>query len=400
METKAPIYPSIGPRIGIDASSVVGPRTGIGHSTACLLNELANCWPAEWPTPRVLVNSRRHPLPMDDPWLRSGRFDVHHKRWPGKALLRGWQYLNWPPMERMLGPLDVLHAPASYIPPRHSARRIITVYDLYFRQAPLDVEPYGGGYFLKTFERGLPAVDQVITISEFTRGELLHYYPLDPARITVIPLGVDLDRFSPQPDPGDVQQLENLGVKPPYLLCVATIEPRKNLITLIEAYARAREILKAARQQPPPLVIAGQAAWGRPALEARLKEARLGDVVELTGYLPDEALPALYRKAMGFVLPSLHEGFGMPILEAMACGCPVAVSRAAAMPEVAGDAALYLNPRDSQAMARSLVEFISEPHLRASLRSAGFERIKRFTWSGNACSTLDVYLDVMRRGRT
>jgi len=385
------------PQIGIDASSVVGLRTGIGHATAELLSALGDCWPGDWPPARVWVNSPRHELPSEDSWLASPAFQVRRTRLPGRALLRGWQYLHWPPAEMLLGPVDLVHAPASYIMPVRAARRVVTVHDIYFKYAPQHVEPYGGGYFAQTFERGLERVEHVIAVSEFTREELLKFYPLDPHRISVVPNAVDPRRFNPEPLAEDPAIIKGLGVAPPYLLCVATIEPRKNLITLIEAYARARQILRAGGQRLPRLVITGQPGWGIKALTARVSEALLQDMVTVTGYLEDRLLPALYRQALGFVFPSIYEGFGMPVLEAMACGCPAAVAKAASLPEIAGDAAAYFNPRDSDSMARALTRFVTDPHWRGDLREAGLRRAREFTWATTARKTLEVYRQVMQQ---
>lgn len=383
--------PTSAPRIGIDGSSVVGLRTGIGTATAELLTALSEVWPAPWPAARVWVNSRRHDLPSRDPWTTSPAFSIRRTGLPGRVLLRAWQYLGWPPVEYFTGPIDLIHAPASYIPPVRAARRVVTVHDVYFKYAPQHVDTYGGEYFLKTFERKLHQADHIIAISKFTRDEVLKFYPIDPERISVVPHAVDPRRFTPAPAPGDAAAIRGLGLELPYLLCVATIEPRKNLITLIEAYARMRQILRAGGQKPPHLVITGQPAWGISALEARVREASLQNIVKFTGYLDDELLPPLYRQALGFVFPSVYEGFGLPVLEALACGCPAAVAQAGALPEVAGEAALYFNPKDSDCMARTLTRFISEPHLRADLREAGLHRTREFTWEATARGILDVY---------
>jgi glycosyltransferase involved in cell wall biosynthesis len=380
------------PRLAIDASSVVGPRSGIGHATARLLTALARLWPEDWPAARVLINSPRHPLPTGDPWLHEPCFQIRHTRIPGRLLLRGWQYLHWPTMERLVGPVGLIHAPASYIPPEgRGIPRIVTVHDLYFHQAPHHVDPYGGKYFFQTFGRKLPRVDQIIAVSRFTRDELTQLYPIDPARITVIGWGVDHDRFDDRPGPDDRQHLDRLGIERPYILSVATVEPRKNLDGLIEAYARVGRLLRATHQKLPRLVITGQAASGSAALTQAVERAQLSDVVTLTGYLPDPVLPALYRQALGCTLPSFHEGFGMPVLEAMACGCPTALARSGALPEIAGEAALYFDPRDPESMARELTRLITEPHLRDSLRHSGQERSAEFTWERTARATLDLY---------
>ncbi|HOE95299.1 MAG TPA: glycosyltransferase family 1 protein [Candidatus Sumerlaeota bacterium] len=385
----------VGPRIGFDAASVVGPRTGIGHATAELLTALAEIWPENWPVARVWVNSRRHALPEHDPWMSARVYDVKRTTLPGRLILRGWQYLGWPPAEIWTGPIDLLHSPASYIPAVRAARRVVTVHDIYFKHAPTLVDTYGGKYFYQTFERGLPEVDQIIAVSEFTRAELLKHYRVSPEKVSVVPHAVNLNRFREEPAPDDNEHLRQLGIEKPYLLCVATIEPRKNLVTLLEAYARARRIMEAGGQKLPRLVITGQPAWGIKPFEARLREAKLQDLVTPTGYVPDAALPALYRQALGFVFPSLYEGFGLPVLEAMACGCPTLISRAGSLPEIAGDAAHYFNPRESGSIARELVTFLADPMHRSALRDAGLRRARQFTWAATARGTLNVYRRVL-----
>ncbi len=384
------------PVIGFDASSVVGQRTGIGYATASLLTGLGRIWPESWPPLKVWINSRRHEPPAADPWMQSPRCSLRRTHLPGRLLLRSWQHLDYPPAERLFGsPLALVHAPASYIPPVQHARRVVTVHDLYFRHAPADVETYGGGYFLKTFPKGLPRVDHIITVSEFTRSELLRFYPLDPERVTAIHLGVDCERFSAQPHGEDDRRLDALAIQPPYLLCVATIEPRKNLPQLIQGYSRMLQVLKAAHQRAPRLVITGPPGWQQDALRARVREAGLEEQVLLTGYVPDDVLPALYRRAFALIFPSIYEGFGMPVLEAMACGCPVVMARAGSLPEVGGECAIYFNPRSPDSIARALGNLVIEPHQREALRAAGLHRVRGFSWESTARATLEVYRRVL-----
>ncbi|MCE5230308.1 glycosyltransferase family 4 protein [bacterium] len=383
------------PRIGIDASSVVGQRTGIGHATANLLSALAGIWPEDWPPARVWVNSPHHGIPRHDPWVRANKFKIKRTRIPGRLLLRSWQRLHWPPIERLLGAADLVHAPASYIPPVQRARRVVTVHDVYFNHAPQDVDAYGGGYFLQTFPKGLPAVDHIISVSQFTRDELLRFYELDPDRISVIHSGVDRQRFSSEASSDDDKALERFGIEQPYILCVATLEPRKNLPALVEGFARMMQILKAARQHPPRLVIAGPPGWSTTSMDKLVTDNELRRMIKWTGYVPDEVLPALYRKAFALIFPSVYEGFGMPVLEAMACGCPVVMSNAGSLPEIGGDCATYFNPRSSDSIARSLAKFMIDPHLRSYMRASGLNHVKKFTWESTARATLDVYRRVL-----
>ncbi|MEN6627685.1 MAG: glycosyltransferase family 1 protein [Candidatus Sumerlaeia bacterium] len=386
------------PRIGIDASSVVGQRTGIGHATANLLNALAEIWPEEWPKISAWINSPRRGLPRQDPWFRTRNLKIHRTRWPGRAILRGWQRLHWPPIEYFTGGVDLIHAPASYIPPVQQARRVITVHDVYFNYAPQDVDTWGGKYFLQTFPRALPSVDHIIAVSKFTRDELLHFYPIDPDKITVVHSGVDRQRFSPEARPDDDRILHRLGIELPYLLCVATLEPRKNLPALMEGYARMIQILKAARQKPPRLVITGPPGWSSISMEKLVTDHEVRKLVKWTGYVPDEVLPALYRKAFALIFPSVYEGFGMPVLEAMSCGCPVVMSNAGSLPEIGGDCATYFNPKSSDSIARGLATFMIDPHLRAYLRASGLNHVKKFSWQQTARETIDVYRRVLEPG--
>jgi glycosyltransferase involved in cell wall biosynthesis len=383
-------------QVGINASSVVGARTGIGQATAALLGGMARHWPEAWPRARAWINSRRHSLPENDAWIQSGAYEVIHTRWPGRALLRSWQYMKWPPVEKFIGSADLFHAPASYIPPPSRSGKIVTVHDIYFQYAPGDVEPYGGGYFNQTFHR-LHEAKKIIAISGFTRKELLKFYPLDPDRIVIIPQGVDHDRFSGEEEERDLKELESLGIEQPYLLCVATREPRKNMTILLEGYARADRVLKAGRQRIPPLVIAGSSGWGQKEINRILEEGQIREKVILTGYLPDPVIPALYRHAMLYIMPSLYEGFGMPVLESMSCGCPTLLAEIDVFREVAGDAAVYFNPHNSALLARQLVTLVGDHEQRADLREAGFTRAEAYTWDSTAKSTIDVYREALEQ---
>jgi glycosyltransferase involved in cell wall biosynthesis len=197
------------------------------------------------------------------------------------------------------------------------------------------------------------------------------------------------ERFRPLEDPrllGSAQA--RYGIRAPYILAVGTVQPRKNLARLLEAFAQA-----ARAGDAPQLVIAGKRGWLSEGIERRARELGLGERVRFAGYVADADLPALLSGALAFALPSLYEGFGMPVLEAMACGAPVLTSDTSALPEAAGGAALLVDPTDTAAIAAALARLIGEPELRADLRARGLRRAAGATWARCAEETLGVLLE-------
>ena len=389
------LRPDLRPTISFDASSTVGPRTGVGVYTASLLNSLVEELPEGWQL-RVWVNSPRHPLP-DDPWVRSSRAEVRYTRWSGKAILHSWRWLRTPKIERFVDEVSLHHSPAGYPTPTRNARRVLSVHDLFFRQLPASHDPYGGGYFHRTYRRSLPLQDALICFSAATREDILRAYHIPPASVRVIPHGVRHDIFHPATRRDEADTLHQWTQGEPYLLSVGTLGPRKNVPLLVEAYAQLRREVP----QAPRLLLVGHAAPGplRDALQARLRDLDVHRHVVMMGYVPDSQIPVLYRHAMAFVFPSLDEGFGLPVLEAMACGCPVITSTAGALPEVAGDAALLVPPTDREALAASLRQLVEQPTLRTRLRAAGLSRAAQFTWPTAARSTVEAYREVLARER-
>jgi glycosyltransferase involved in cell wall biosynthesis len=184
-----------------------------------------------------------------------------------------------------------------------------------------------------------------------------------------------------------------------FILYVGTIEPRKNLTALLEAYAALMERLSVCDLRPAlsdvRLVIVGKKGWLYEGFFRRLHELGLEDRVLFTGYVPDEDLPAIYSAADLFVFPSLYEGFGLPVLEAMACGTPVIASNASSLPEVAGEAGIMIAPHDVRGLAEAMERLLMDKQLRAELRARGLERAKQFTWERAAAMTLEVYQDAL-----
>jgi alpha-1,3-rhamnosyl/mannosyltransferase len=269
------------------------------------------------------------------------------------------------------------------MPYRPGLPTVLTFYDLIPLYFPAYVSWRARLSFHFTMRLALRTADRIIAISEASKRDLLAAFQVDPARVTAAPLAPD-PRFSPQSAATTAALRTRYALPETFLLYLGINKPHKNLTALIQAYARLPA-------SAPPLVIAG--AW-----DARYPEARttahtldLGDRVRFLGPVAETDLQALYTAATAFVFPSLYEGFGLPVLEAMACGTPVACSNVSSLPEVAGDAALLFAPGDVPALAETLERLIEDHTLRAGLRQRGLARAAQFTWAQTAAATLGAY---------
>jgi glycosyltransferase involved in cell wall biosynthesis len=236
--------------------------------------------------------------------------------------------------------------------------------------------------------RFLRAAHKIIAISECTKQDAVRLYGIEETKITVIHGGVD-SYFSPaSPEAAAAVRLRyNLPER--YILYVGTIEPRKNLITLLEAYRALRN-----RETGVKLVIVGKKGWRYENFFEKLEEIGLEDDVVFPGFVPDQDLPAVYTMADVFAFPSLYEGFGLPVLEAMACGTPVVCSNTSSLPEVAGKAAVLVSPQDVRGWREALDRILTSDELRADLRQHGLRQAAGFTWESAARKTCDAYREV------
>jgi glycosyltransferase involved in cell wall biosynthesis len=290
--------------------------------------------------------------------------------------------------EMLAHPPDVLLVPSHVLPIVHPRRSVVTVHDLGHRAFP-EAHTAGQRRYLEWSTRyHVSAAAHLVADSEATKQDLVQLYGADEARITVVHLGVD-PGLEPVRDPAELARVRaKYGLGPAYVLYVGTLQPRKNLVRLIEAFAGLRSAgLRSAGRQ---LVLAGKKGWLYQEILKRGRELGLEEQVVFAGFVPDADLAALYSGASLFVMPSLYEGFCLPVLEAMACGTPVACSATSSLPEVVGDAALTFDPQDTGEMAAAMWRALSEPRLRETLVARGAEQIKGFTWSRAARQVLEV----------
>ncbi|MBA4158702.1 MAG: glycosyltransferase family 4 protein [Gemmatimonadetes bacterium] len=233
--------------------------------------------------------------------------------------------------------------------------------------------------------RRLRRADHLIAISEATRQDAIELLGIPPGRISVAHLAVDRDRFRPRAqEAARAVVAERFGVDRPYFLYVGSVDARKNIAGLIDAFSRVMESCDAA------LVMAGEPGKAGDQLRRQLARTPARERIHWTGYVTEEDLPFLYAGSLALAYPSLYEGFGLPVLEAMSCGAPVLTSPLSSLPEVAGEAALYADPGSTPELAAALRRLAAEPALREELRARGLERARRFSWTDTAERVLEV----------
>jgi glycosyltransferase involved in cell wall biosynthesis len=284
--------------------------------------------------------------------------------------------------------LDVFHAPAFILPKRCPARSVATIHDLVFMRYPETFGYFRRNYFHWVIPRSAYQATVVIADSEATRRDLMDMLQVDPERIHVVPLGVG-DEFFKAAAPALVEQARAILRLPErYILTVGTIEPRKNLVRLIEAYG---EVKRRLGRHCPALVLIGRKGWKYDEVFARIAALDLGGDVIWSDFLDDEIVRAVYQHATLFVCLSLHEGFGLPLLEAMASGVAVIASNRSSMPEVVGDAGVLVDPMDVGEASEALVALLKNDDRRADLAAQARNRARQFSWELTARRTLAIY---------
>lgn len=374
-------------QIGIDASRLaVEQPTGTENYAFQIIRQLAQILGQPGSVDRLTLYFNQPPAPATLAGL-SLPAPVELKPMPFPRL---WTHLRLS-REMLQQPPAVLFVPAHVLPLVHPARSVVTIHDLgylYFPQA----HTFRARQYLNLSTRfSATRASRVIAISQATKNDLGRHYAIPSAKIEVIYHGYDKQRFFPVEAEAARQAARaryNIGPGR-FLLYVGTLQPRKNLLRLLEAYA---SLAGQPEFKDLQLVLAGKPGWlAQPILDraAQLQTSFPGRLL-LPGYLAENDLPLLLSAAEAFVFPSLYEGFGMPVLEALACGCPVVCSNSSSLPEVAGEAALYHHPLDTLSLASQLRRLLTRPGLRAEMVHKGLEQAARFSWEGAAYKTLQL----------
>ncbi|KHO61984.1 Glycosyltransferase [Thermoanaerobacter sp. YS13] len=270
------------------------------------------------------------------------------------------------------------------IPHKIDGYVINTVYDMVYKVHPNTMTKANYKRLEKELARSCERADIIVTISNNTRKEIIEYLKVPANKIRIVPCGVDTNFYKPI---DGKKILSKYKIEKPYFLYIGTLEPRKNIRSIVRAF---NNILKKANHDVI-LVIGGKKGWMYDEIFKTVKELRLENDVLFLGYVPIEDMPALYSNAISFVFPSLYEGFGIPPLEAMSCGCPVIVSNTSSFPEVVGNAGILVNPLNIEEISDAMYRIYCDNNLREDLKQKSINRAKEFTWESAAKKMINIY---------
>lgn len=364
-------------RIGIDISKAMGPRDGVGTYIRCLVKALMKIDPVN----HYLLYSLFCPSDYSE-FIRV--FKDH-----------GSNFVFRDERSPETGDVDLFHCTTYTVPLQYSGKLVFTLHDLTFITHPAYHTLGNKIHCLKGTLEAACFVDKFIAVSKSTQRDAVEHLGVDKERVEVVHSGVD-ETFYPRDDPKNSERLKDvLGIQQAYILCVGTIEPRKNIKRLIQAYSMLPESLRGRYL----LVIAGGGGWLNSDVDALGKSEGLENQVRILGTVVDSDLPVLYSACDLFIYPSLYEGFGLPVLEAMACGAPVITSDISSLPEVAGDAAVFIDPYNPVSIRDAMSDVLTDKYKNQELRQKGIARSKEFSWIRTAEETLSIYHKVVLAGR-
>lgn len=371
-----------GYRIGVDARQLSTQVSGIGRYNAEVLSRLVEMG-HEW-----FLYSHR-PLVLGD-WDRpnvhvrtAGISHTYLRMLWSQTVMPWWASqdgldLFWSPLHRL--PL--------VMPP--GLARVVTIHDLVWRHAGQTMRPLNRWLDQTLMPHAVRASDRVVAVSASTAADIEREMPFAAGRVRAIPLGA-----AELGEPGPKESLAALGLSGPYFLFVGTLEPRKNLGRLLEAWSRLPPGLGGGAV----LAVAGGAGWGEVDVQAMVLRLGLQDRVRILGFVSDQQLATLYAHALFLAMPSLYEGFGLPLLEATSRGVPVLTSDIASMPEVAGEAGLLVSPLDVDSIARGLAQMLGEPKFLSELGGRALASAQRFSWDRSARRTMEVFEEAIEARR-
>lgn len=362
-------------RIGIDCRTITKEKTGIGYYTYYLVKGLIEIYPNDKFVLFFADSAMAQKFKSENVEIKYFIFSKYEKFLPFfyshilTAIIIG------------LAKIEIFHGPANVLPLFYIGKSVLTIHDLAIYRHPRWF-PGGQGFATDiVVPQSIRKAQKIIAVSRATKKDLVELFKVPENKIEVIYEGVDLEKFKPRENN---EIIHVFGVDKPYLLFLGTLEPRKNLVRLIQAFSNSLELANSYQ-----LVIAGRKGWYYDQIFEEVKKRSLQNQVLFTGYISEDEKIKIMQGASAFIFPSLYEGFGLPVLEAMACGTPVACSSNFSLPEVGGQAAVYFDAEDTASIAKALENIFNDP---GCFRDKGLERAKNFSWSKAVEETYKNYL--------
>ena len=387
-------------RIGIDVSRYFDKSGGVGIYAANLLKYLLkidknneynaysffyNCFPTDWKHKRIIDEFRKY-----------GKVNFSQINLPTSILKRKWNNASMEKKEKLLGSVDIIHSTAYMIPELFNARLVVTIHDLSFLIFPEYHTKENYELVLSNLIYLNSRPDMVICDSLQTKKDIIKYFHVPEEKLRVVYLGVS-DIFREEID-SDFRKkiLEKYGLTGKYLLCVASIEPRKNFLRIINAFS---EFIKKEEYKEYSLVCVGGRGWKNIEIYSLVKQKNLEGKIKFLGFIEESELAPIYNQAGIFLYPSLYEGFGLPVLEAMACQTSVITSNVSSLPEVAGNAAIMVNPYSEKQIYEAIIHLVEDENKREQLIDMGLKNIKKFSWENTAKQALNIYQQIYKKYR-
>jgi glycosyltransferase involved in cell wall biosynthesis len=367
-------------KIGIDIRPLRDVMTGIGRYVSKMTEALVQSGDGNEYT---LFYSNITGKPIQG-LPENKQYYLSRHRWPGKMVTGLWAYGNYPKAEWLTGPLDVFHSPSFQVPPTKKAARVFTIFDLIAIAFPDMAIPSSVRHFRPRIKHYVSRADVIVAISKATAGDIVNILDIQPEKIRIVyPGTTPLIKATPEKI---TETRTKYNLQKDYILFVSRLDPRKNLSRLFKAFEYSGLF------KDFDLVVAGPKGWHMEEMFQTWRDIKCRDQIKWLYFVSDEELTSLYSGAAFFVYPSLVEGFGLPILEAMSVGCPVLTSNVSSMPEAAGDAAVYVDPYDIASISDGMMQLAGNSYLREQMSILGYERIKQFTWENVAHEMSKIYI--------
>ena len=378
--------------IGFDVNSIYGTLTGVGKYSLSLINTLRKLYENDifkFYSYAIRTGPRKQKLDIF-PSENNVTYPMFFNHGIGFYVL--WNYLKWPRVESMIGEVDIVHGLSWLVPATKKAKKVVTIHDLTSLTHP-DYHPtWRAKLYPRYIDYSVNNSDAIFTVSESTKADILKFFKINPDKITVSYNGVDSQIFYPLNDENAVEAArKKLGITKKYIYYLGTIEPRKNVDKLVDAFLNAQKMAS----EPLQLVLSGMIGWKVDGLMKKITSYAASKDIIYTGYIDIKDAVALYNGADAFVYPSQYEGFGIPVAEAMACGCPVITSNVSSLPEVAGNAGILVNPNDIDELTDSIFKVVEDVDLRKQMKIDSIKQSRKFTWENTAKTAYHVYEKIL-----